>query len=273
MCVIDRLETARKTWFFCKKSFCNIGDFSCRKNCLRIFGADWTVLILISICLFIFCLFTFFPRLISQKFVLDSKTLLLHFFLKQKCYFDEIFPKQCRVISLVKYILFLGFFRVCDYPNVAVDDDEQVLLELTYPEITNIVCVKPDQQPNGIRTQAIQFNLQTIRGDFSFRSSNAEDIQELIAFFLDGLKRKSKYCVAIQDYKVHYSHWPEGPRILFVQTTRLETGSQPNRRNLVSSNLFFRHRKMRNLSCKQYWRTPVFSILKGKIWELFGRTN
>ncbi|XP_055346543.1 myosin-VIIa-like [Paramacrobiotus metropolitanus] len=88
-----------------------------------------------------------------------------------------------------------------DVSDARVDDDEQVLLELTYPEITGIACVKPEQQANGIRTQSIFFNLQTIRGDFSFRSSNAEDIQELIAFFLDGLKRKSKYCVAIQDFK------------------------------------------------------------------------
>lgn len=92
------------------------------------------------------------------------------------------------------------------WPVFAVDDDEQVLLELTYPEITNVVPVKPETpangNSNGIRTQSVQFSLQTIRGDFVFRSSNAEDIQELIAFFLDGLKRKSKYCVATQDYKV-----------------------------------------------------------------------
>ena len=84
-----------------------------------------------------------------------------------------------------------------------MDDEEQVLLELTYPEITSIGCVKPELQISGVRPHAIQFNLQTIRGDFTFRSSNAEDIQELIAFFLDGLKRRSKYCVAIQDYKVN----------------------------------------------------------------------
>ena len=91
---------------------------------------------------------------------------------------------------------------------LTVDDEEQVLLELTYPEITNIVTVKaelPSPSMGGVKVHANHFSLKTIRGDFSFRSTNAEDIQELIAFFLDGLKRKSKYCVAIQDYKVQSS--------------------------------------------------------------------
>lgn len=52
-----------------------------------------------------------------------------------------------------------------------VDDEEQVLLELTYPEITSIICVKPEPQISGVRPHAIQFNLQTIRGDFTSASA------------------------------------------------------------------------------------------------------
>ncbi|OQV23320.1 Myosin-VIIa [Hypsibius exemplaris] len=109
-----------------------------------------------------------------------------------------------------------------------VDDEEQVLLELTYPEITNIVTVRPDQPTNGVKAQATQFSLKTIRGDFSFRSTNAEDIQELIAFFLDGLKRKSKYCVAIQDFKApvesaSYLSFVKGDLIVLENNTTGET--------------------------------------------------
>ena len=45
------------------------------------------------------------------------------------------------------------------------------------------------------------FTLSTVKGlEYTFTSSNAEDIRELISFFLDGLKKRSKYVIAIQDY-------------------------------------------------------------------------
>lgn len=37
--------------------------------------------------------------------------------------------------------------------------------------------------------------------EFTFQSPNAEDVRELVQFFLDGLKRRSMYVVALQDYK------------------------------------------------------------------------
>jgi myosin VIIa len=46
------------------------------------------------------------------------------------------------------------------------------------------------------------FSLSTVRGEeFTFQSPNAEDIRDLVVFFLEGLKKRSKYVLALQDYK------------------------------------------------------------------------
>lgn len=46
------------------------------------------------------------------------------------------------------------------------------------------------------------FNLSTVRGEeFTFQSPNAEDIRDLVVYFLEGLKKRSKYVIALQDYK------------------------------------------------------------------------
>ena len=43
------------------------------------------------------------------------------------------------------------------------------------------------------------FTLTTIRGDsITMTSPNTDDITELIAYFIDGLKERSKYVVALQ---------------------------------------------------------------------------
>uniref|UniRef100_A0A3B3ZWZ4 Myosin VIIAb n=1 Tax=Periophthalmus magnuspinnatus TaxID=409849 RepID=A0A3B3ZWZ4_9GOBI len=65
-----------------------------------------------------------------------------------------------------------------------VDEQEQVLLELSFPEIT----------------AGQSFTLATIKGDeYTFTSNNAEDIRELVVCFLDGLRRRSKYVVGLMD--------------------------------------------------------------------------
>lgn len=108
-----------------------------------------------------------------------------------------------------------------------VDDQEQVLLELSFPEITTVssqkyVCYKSLSifflsifhyffilssrnstvifRTNKMFTQT--FNLSTVRGEeFTFQSPNAEDIRDLVVYFLEGLKKRSKYVIALQDYK------------------------------------------------------------------------
>lgn len=77
-----------------------------------------------------------------------------------------------------------------------VDDQEQVLLELSFPEITTV----SSQKTNKVFTQT--FTLSTVRGEeFTFQSPNAEDIRDLVVYFLEGLKKRSSYVIALQDYK------------------------------------------------------------------------
>lgn len=51
------------------------------------------------------------------------------------------------------------------------------------------------------KSNAQNFTLSTIKGDdYTFTSSNSDDIRELVVSFLEGLKRKSRYVIALQDY-------------------------------------------------------------------------
>uniref|UniRef100_A0A8C5HP89 Myosin VIIAa n=1 Tax=Gouania willdenowi TaxID=441366 RepID=A0A8C5HP89_GOUWI len=71
-----------------------------------------------------------------------------------------------------------------------VDEQEQVLLELSFPEITAV----------SRKLQGQSFTLATIKGDeFTFTSNNAEDIRDLVVTFLEGLRKRSKFVVALQD--------------------------------------------------------------------------
>ena len=46
------------------------------------------------------------------------------------------------------------------------------------------------------------FTLATVRSEeFTFQSPNAEDIRDLVMYFLEGLKKRSKFVIALQDYK------------------------------------------------------------------------
>ncbi|KAG8179990.1 hypothetical protein JTE90_007958 [Oedothorax gibbosus] len=46
------------------------------------------------------------------------------------------------------------------------------------------------------------FCISTVRGEeFTFQSPNSDDIRELVEFFLDGLKKRARYVIALQDYK------------------------------------------------------------------------
>lgn len=66
-----------------------------------------------------------------------------------------------------------------------VDDQEQVLLELSFPEITSV----SSQKTNKVFTQT--FSLSTVRAEeFTFQSPNAEDIRDLVVYFLEGLKKR-----------------------------------------------------------------------------------
>lgn len=73
-----------------------------------------------------------------------------------------------------------------------VDDQEQVLLELSFPEITSV----SSQKTNKVFTQT--FSLSTVRGEeFTFQSPNAEDIRDLVVYFLEGLKKRCGVTIPI----------------------------------------------------------------------------
>ncbi|NXN83044.1 MYO7A protein, partial [Bombycilla garrulus] len=75
-----------------------------------------------------------------------------------------------------------------------VDEQEQVLLELSFPEITAV------SSSRGGKLQGQSFTLATIKSDeYTFTSNNAEDIRDLVVTFLEGLRKRSKYVVTLQD--------------------------------------------------------------------------
>lgn len=48
--------------------------------------------------------------------------------------------------------------------------------------------------------QSQSFTLATLKGDeYTFTSNNAEDIRDLVVTFLEGLRKRSKFVVSLQD--------------------------------------------------------------------------
>ena len=48
---------------------------------------------------------------------------------------------------------------------------------------------------------SVSFTVSTLRGDdYTFTSPTSEDIRDLVTYFIDGLRARSKYVVAIMDY-------------------------------------------------------------------------
>ena len=79
-----------------------------------------------------------------------------------------------------------------------VDSEERVLVECSFPEL---VAVSGGSDKSQGPTPASSFTLSTVKGlEYTFTSSNAEDIRDLISHFLEGLKKRSKHVVATMDY-------------------------------------------------------------------------
>ncbi|XP_058614068.1 unconventional myosin-VIIa isoform X2 [Onychostoma macrolepis] len=91
-----------------------------------------------------------------------------------------------------------------------VDEQEQVLLDLSFPEITAV------SSSRGGKLQGQSFTLATIKGDeYTFTSNNAEDIRDLVVIFLEGLRSRSKFVVALVD-----SHYPAGHDSSFLRYSK-----------------------------------------------------
>lgn len=154
----------------------------------------------------------------GEKSIERWVNLVISAYKKSYYYKDKVAGQKVKedIVSYAKLkwpLLFSRFYEAfrCSGPNLpkndvimavnwtgvyVVDDQEQVLLELSFPEITNLVS----QKTNKVFVQ--QFTLSTIRGEeFNFQSPNSEDIRELVMYFLDGLKKRSKFVIATQDYK------------------------------------------------------------------------
>ncbi|XP_076323728.1 myosin-VIIa-like isoform X2 [Tachypleus tridentatus] len=77
-----------------------------------------------------------------------------------------------------------------------VDSTERVLLELSFPEIIAV------ESKEGHRPFIQEVTIHTVRGEvFMFSSPAAKDMEFLIGYFLDGLKARSQYVIAVQDYQ------------------------------------------------------------------------
>lgn len=77
-----------------------------------------------------------------------------------------------------------------------VDDQEHVMLECSFPEITSCSSSRTS------RGQGQSFSLNTVRNEeYTFTSVNGEDIRELVNDFLEGLRKRSKFVIAMMDYQ------------------------------------------------------------------------
>jgi len=70
-----------------------------------------------------------------------------------------------------------------------------VLLECSYPAITTVNASRSG------KSQGQSFSITTVKGDeYTFTSANGEDIRDLVLGFLEGLRRKAKFVIAMMDY-------------------------------------------------------------------------
>uniref|UniRef100_A0A8C8J192 Myosin VIIBb n=1 Tax=Oncorhynchus tshawytscha TaxID=74940 RepID=A0A8C8J192_ONCTS len=74
------------------------------------------------------------------------------------------------------------------------DEKEKKLLELPYPEVTGVNKSRYEQ---AIPSQSV--SLATLRGQFLLQSVEAGEMADLIQWYLEGLRERSVYAVALQD--------------------------------------------------------------------------
>ncbi|XP_078485190.1 unconventional myosin-VIIa-like isoform X1 [Ciona intestinalis] len=74
-----------------------------------------------------------------------------------------------------------------------LDDQEQILLELPFVEVTGVVANKSSE-----KMKAATITLSTVRGDeLVMTSSSSDDICSLVNLFIEGLKERSRYAVTL----------------------------------------------------------------------------
>lgn len=76
-----------------------------------------------------------------------------------------------------------------------VDDQEQILMEMSFPEIAEVSLQRFNSNSmHNLIITTVQ------REEYVFQSMDSEDLVTLINYLIDGLKERSQYVVATQDY-------------------------------------------------------------------------
>ncbi|XP_057671586.1 myosin-VIIa-like isoform X1 [Diorhabda carinulata] len=73
-----------------------------------------------------------------------------------------------------------------------IDDEEQIHMELTFADISFVTYEKSNQM-------TLRFNT-VAKEEYGFHTMDAQSICGLLQYILDGLKKRSVYCVATSDY-------------------------------------------------------------------------
>ncbi|KPP79153.1 unconventional myosin-VIIa-like [Scleropages formosus] len=84
-------------------------------------------------------------------------------------------------------------FATVNCSGISFRDDKEVLQEFPFPEITGVDMISDGNA-------AVQFlSLTTLKGNITLCSSSVEEMGQLVGMFLEGLKERSHYAVALQD--------------------------------------------------------------------------
>ncbi|VDN08326.1 unnamed protein product [Thelazia callipaeda] len=189
-------------------------------------------------------LMIYLPEDEIQKFDENSNErwlqLILHA-LRKKFYTNHPSPEQVKedVVNFAKQkwpLLFSKYFESFSSSNPSlpdgqvllavnwqgvsvIDGEDDVILLLPFIKISRIILFS--NNANGVQALTIE----TIDGEeYYLQSAKAKDIQNIVEYFLDGLKKRSKYLMALQDYPSDNS----GNIYLFFDTSISHNNDESN---------------------------------------------
>ncbi|KAI1724284.1 myosin head (motor domain) domain-containing protein [Ditylenchus destructor] len=152
--------------------------------------------------------------IIAQQYFVEHQGAPISKFSKEKK--ASIESAKAEVVSFAKQrwpLLFSRFFEATRFcgPSLAntevviainsdgvfiLSNEDDILLDFSFCEIRHVRCNKSSHGAPGLRS----LTLLTVKNDeyIFLTRSPAEDLQELIAYFMDGLKRRSKYVLVLK---------------------------------------------------------------------------
>ncbi|KAJ7993391.1 hypothetical protein DPEC_G00271930 [Dallia pectoralis] len=102
-----------------------------------------------------------------------------------------------------------------------LDEKEKKLLQLSYPEVTGVNTMREG------KAFGQSVSLLTLKGDFTLNAVMAGNISELILLFLDGLRDRSQYAVALQEVSQDdptFLNFKKGELIVLVKDDEMTVG-------------------------------------------------